>query len=58
MESPLENAGPSPRLVEQARLRVRSLHYSLCTENTSVYWVRLFLLFYRNAMLANAQLQW
>lgn len=33
----------SIRLLDQLRERMRSLHYSLQTEKTHLYWVRLFI---------------
>jgi integron integrase len=36
----------SPRLLDQLRQQVRSLHYSLRTEDAYVYWVRAFIRFH------------
>ncbi len=37
---------PSPRLLDLVRQQVRSLHYSLRTEEAYVYWVRAFVRFH------------
>ena len=37
----------SPRLLDQLRERIRFLQYSLRTEESYVYWVRLFIRFHR-----------
>jgi hypothetical protein len=36
-------APPPPRLLDQLRQRIRSLHYSLRTEEAYVHWVRAFI---------------
>ena len=36
----------SARLLDQVRERIRYLHYSLSTEKTYLYWVRLFILWH------------
>lgn len=36
-----------PRLLERVRNSIRSLHYSLRTEQAYIFWVRRFILFHR-----------
>jgi len=37
----------STRLLDQSRERIRTLHYSLRTEEAYVYWCRAFIRFHR-----------
>ena len=44
----MENSGQGksrPRLLDQVRQRIRTLHYSYRTEQAYVYWIRFFILF-------------
>jgi len=43
---PEPQRSPKPRLLDQVRDRLRTLHYSLRTEDTYVEWVRRFVLFH------------
>ncbi|MEF7614190.1 integron integrase [Aquincola sp. MAHUQ-54] len=50
--SALENATPSstpnePKLLDQVRTRIRTLHYSIRTEEAYTGWIRRFILFHR-----------
>src|SRR5712691_10183366 len=40
----LEDAMPTPRLLDQARERMRVKHYSLRTEEAYLHWIRRFIL--------------
>ncbi|WP_077034851.1 integron integrase [Pelomonas sp. KK5] len=40
------NAAPPPRLLDQVRLRIRALHYSIRTEGAYVDWARRFILYH------------
>ncbi|MHB1284059.1 MAG: phage integrase N-terminal SAM-like domain-containing protein [Metallibacterium scheffleri] len=35
---------PAPRLLDEARRRLRLKHYSLCTEQAYIGWIRRFIL--------------
>lgn len=39
-------SAPKPRLLDQVRARIRTLHYSLRTEQTYVAWIKRFILFH------------
>lgn len=43
----MEFSSTPPKLLDQVRLRVRTLHYSLRTEETYVHWIKRFILFHR-----------
>lgn len=47
MEPSVDNLSHSPRLMDQVRQRIRSLHYSLRTEEAYVHWIRRFILFHQ-----------
>jgi len=36
----------APKLLDQVRLRLRTMHYSLRTEETYLHWIRRFILFH------------
>lgn len=42
----MDGESKKPRLLNQLRIRIRYLHYSLSTERTYVHWVRQFILFH------------
>ncbi len=47
MSQPLDSASPPPpRLLDQVRNRLRTLHYSLRTEEAYVGWIRRYILFH------------
>ncbi len=46
MPHPARAPAPPPRLLDQLRQQIRSLHYSLRTEDAYVYWVRAFIHFH------------
>lgn len=39
-------ASPPPRLLDQVRARLRTLHYALRTEQSYVDWIRRYILFH------------
>ena len=38
---------PKPRLMEQVRARIRTLHYSLRTEQSYTHWIKRFIYFHK-----------
>ena len=49
----------SLRLLDQVRERIRYLHYSLSTEKTYLYWVRLYVRWHcRNGKMTYSRDMW
>lgn len=48
MVDKLAPSASPPRLLDQVRYRVRTLHYSLRTETAYVDWIKRFILFHGN----------
>lgn len=46
LSPPTVQAAPKPKLLDQLRMAIRALHYSLRTEEAYVHWVRRFILFH------------
>lgn len=44
----IHDAPQKPRLIEQIRASMRTAHYSLRTENTYIYWIKLFIHWHGN----------
>jgi len=45
-EPPLPTGGRPPKLLDQVRLKIRTLHYSPRTEKTYVHWIRQYIRFH------------
>jgi len=43
----MELSPTTPKLLDRVRLRIRTLHYSLRTEEAYVHWIKRFILFHR-----------